>query len=65
MLFRSTAPALFVAGLLLALALVRLFSRGRSGARRAVRWFIRYWQAFFGLNYNPTKKSNLRKRHSR
>lgn len=61
----STTPWLYVALLLVILGMARLFSRGRSQARRSVRWFIRYWQAFFGLKYSPTSKSNLRKRHSR
>jgi hypothetical protein len=61
----STAPVLFVVLLFLALGLARLFSRGRSRARRSVRWFFRYWQSFFGMNYNPSSKTNLRKRHSR
>ena len=61
----STTPWLYVAALLILLGLARLFSGGRSKARRSVRWFIRYWQAFFGLKYTPTSKSNLRKRHSR
>jgi hypothetical protein len=60
----ATTPVLFVVLLLLALGLARLFSRGRSRARRSVRWFIRYWQSFFGMKYNPSSKSNLRKRHS-
>jgi hypothetical protein len=61
----ATTPVLFVVLLRLALGLARLFSRGRSKARRSVRWFFRYWQSFFGMNYNPTSKSSLRKRHSR
>ncbi|MFN7900361.1 MAG: hypothetical protein ACK5N0_11980 [Synechococcaceae cyanobacterium] len=61
----SSAPWLFVGALLLTVALLRLFRSGRKSARRSMRWFLRYWQSFFGLNYNPSTKSNLRKRHSR
>ena len=61
----ATTPVLFVVLLLLILGLARLFSRGRSNARRSMRWFFRYWQSFFGVNYNPSSKSSLRKRHSR
>lgn len=60
----AAAPVLFVVVLLLALGLARLFSQGRSKTRRSFRWFFRYWQSFFGMKYNPTSKSNLRKRHS-
>ncbi|MEB3169717.1 MAG: hypothetical protein ACKN89_05955 [Cyanobium sp.] len=61
----EAAPWLFVALLLLVVALQRLFSGGRSGAKRTLQWFTRYWLAFFGLKYNPSKRSSLRKLHSR
>ena len=61
----SSAPWLLVAVVLLLVALVQLFRCRPSNVRRSVRWYIRYWQSFFGLNYNPSTKSNLRKRHSR
>jgi hypothetical protein len=61
----AITPVLFVVVLLLTLGLARLFRRGRSNARRSMRWFFRYWQSFFGVNYNPSSKSSLRKRHSR
>ena len=60
----STTPFLFVILLLLGFGLKHLFSRGRSSARRSVRWYLRYWQSFFGMKYNPSSQSNLRKRHS-
>lgn len=61
----STAPVLFVVLLFLGLVLIRLYSGGRSSARRKTRWFVRYWQSFLGINYNPSSKSTLRKRNSR
>jgi hypothetical protein len=62
--FAATIPYLFVALLLLGFGLKQLFSGGRSSARRSVRWYLRYWQSFFGIQYNPSSKANLRKRHS-
>lgn len=63
--FAEAAPWLFVALLLLVLALQRLLRGGRRGAKRTLQWFSRYWLAFFGLKHNPSKRSSLRKLHSR